>query len=71
MISYQWDKQDLVRYLYCDLHMRNFKIWFDIWGGMQGILYTIYIRTIKNRVLEFFKIVSENLTTMFKKRKTP
>ena len=36
MISYQWEKQDLVRHLYCDFHIRNLKIWFDIWGGMQG-----------------------------------
>jgi hypothetical protein len=33
MISYQWDKQELVRNVYMDLHMKSLKIWFDIWGG--------------------------------------
>ncbi len=34
--SYQWDKQELVRAIYEDLHMRNVQTWFDIWGSMQG-----------------------------------
>ncbi|CAF3451486.1 unnamed protein product [Rotaria sp. Silwood1] len=36
MISYQWNKQDLVREIYEDFHMRNVQTWFDIWGAMQG-----------------------------------
>ncbi|UJR23954.1 hypothetical protein I4U23_026922 [Adineta vaga] len=36
MISYQWDKQELVRQIYEDMHMRNVQVWFDIWGSMQG-----------------------------------
>ncbi|CAF1121320.1 unnamed protein product [Adineta steineri] len=36
MISYQWDKQDLVRQIYEDMNMRRLQVWFDIWGAMQG-----------------------------------
>ncbi|CAF2442374.1 unnamed protein product [Rotaria sp. Silwood2] len=36
MISYQWNKQDFVREIYEDFHMRNVQVWFDIWGAMQG-----------------------------------
>jgi hypothetical protein len=34
--SYQWDKQELVREIYEDFHMRKVQTWFDIWGSMQG-----------------------------------
>ncbi|XP_065660323.1 uncharacterized protein LOC100209544 [Hydra vulgaris] len=38
MISYQWNFQELVRAVYCNLHMANISIWFDISGGMIGNL---------------------------------
>lgn len=34
--SYQWDKQDLVRQVFEDLHSRQVQTWFDIWGSMKG-----------------------------------
>ena len=36
MISYDWKQQELVRNVYMDLNMKSLKIWFDIWGGMEG-----------------------------------
>ena len=39
MISYQWYKQELVRQIYEDLHMRTLQTWFDIWSFMQGDTY--------------------------------
>ncbi|CAM4804269.1 unnamed protein product [Rotaria magnacalcarata] len=36
MISYQWDNQIFVRKVYEDMSMREIRVWFDIWGAMQG-----------------------------------
>lgn len=35
-ISYQWNKQEMVRQIFEDFHMRQLETWFDIWGSMQG-----------------------------------
>ncbi|CAF1524797.1 unnamed protein product [Rotaria magnacalcarata] len=36
MISYQWDNHKFVRQIYEDMTMREIRVWFDIWGSMQG-----------------------------------
>ncbi|CAM4969209.1 unnamed protein product [Rotaria socialis] len=36
MISYEWDNHKLVRQIYEDMTMREIRVWFDIWGSMQG-----------------------------------
>lgn len=38
MISYQWGGQQLVLDVYMQLHLKNLKLWFDIWGQMEGII---------------------------------
>jgi hypothetical protein len=34
--SYQWDNQKIVRQVYEDMAIHDIRVWFDIWGSMQG-----------------------------------
>jgi hypothetical protein len=36
MLSYQWDKQDIVKQVFTNCSLMNISAWFDIWGGMKG-----------------------------------
>jgi len=48
MISYSWSDQPLAKEIYFHLRKRNFKVWMDMFGGMQNKIFRSMARAVED-----------------------
>jgi hypothetical protein len=64
VVDLQWNMQPFAHELYMQVHLMNFRIWFDVWGGMVGNINEAMARAAEGAKMIVVLLTEDYLKSM-------